>query len=360
MKSNNYTLPNKNPIILAPLAGVSDSAFRVMCQRGGADLTYVEMLSSRAILYKNEKTLGMLKRDPEENNLGVQITGRDSDEISEAAYKLNDYNFETLDINMGCPVKKVVKVGSGSALLKNPEEVYQITSKTVQKSRFPVSVKIRLGWDLNSRNFVEVTDAIEKGGASWMTVHGRTRSQNYSDPVDLLALKEIKSRIKIPVIGNGNLFWEEDCKAMGEVSGVDGFMISRGALGNPWSFSFAKGERKEVTLEEWFSFLKDHINLHQKAYSSEKTALVCFRKHLLWYLKGWPYAAPLKEKVLQMSSFSEVLESLEKFTELLKSKGIEVRQLSSTKGSKDEKFVWDPKGDICYEDYQHSKVITDL
>ena len=196
MKSNRYTLPINKPIILAPLAGVSDFAFRLMCQRGGADLTYVEMLSSCALIHKNEKTLKMLYRHPEEKNLGVQITGRNSHEISEAAKILSDYPFETLDINMGCPVKKVVKVGSGSALLRDPEEVYQITSKTVAASRVPVSVKIRLGWDLNSRNFMEVTEAIEKGGAAWVTVHGRTRSQNYSDPVDLhaLFLGEARSR----------------------------------------------------------------------------------------------------------------------------------------------------------------------
>lgn len=354
MKSKNYSFPSHKPRLLAPLAGVSDFAFRLMCQRGGADLTYVEMLSSRALIHQNEKTLSMLKRHPEEKNLGVQITGRDSDEIAEAVTILNSYNFETLDINMGCPVKKVVKVGCGSALLKDPKEVYEITRKAVKASDIPVSVKIRLGWDLNSRNFLEVTDAIEKGGASWVTVHGRTRSQNYSDPVDLRSLSEIKKRLSIPLIGNGNLFSSSDCEAMEEASLVDGFMISRGALGNPWAFSSEK-ESPKVTLDEWFLWLKDHIKYHRENFSSEKVALVCFRKHLLWYLKGWPHAAPLKEKVLQMNSFSEVLDSVATFVSLLKDKGIETRRLANSGLSTKEKFVWDPKGDICYEDYQKSK-----
>ena len=356
MKSNRYTLPINKPIILAPLAGVSDFAFRLMCQRGGADLTYVEMLSSCALIHKNEKTLKMLYRHPEEKNLGVQITGRNSHEISEAAKILSDYPFETLDINMGCPVKKVVKVGSGSALLRDPEEVYQITSKTVAASRVPVSVKIRLGWDLNSRNFMEVTEAIEKGGAAWVTVHGRKRSQNYSDPVDLHALRLIKEKLSIPLIGNGNLFSSGDCESMEEASLVDGFMVSRGALGNPWVFDSIRNKERRVSLEEWFTWLKDHITYHRAAYESEKVALVCFRKHLLWYLKGWPFAAPIKEKVLQMESFTEVLSSLETFVKNLEEKEITVRAHSEQSSSDKNRFLWDPKSDISYEDYKISKL----
>ena len=355
MKSDRYKFPDHKPVILAPLAGVSDFAFRLMCQNGGADLTYVEMLSSRALIHQNKKTLQMLTRHPEEKNVGVQITGRDSDEISEAAYLLNKYPFETLDINMGCPVKKVVKVGCGSALLQNPEEVYHITNKTVRASDVPVSVKIRLGWDLQSKNFMEVVDAIEKGGASWVTVHGRTRSQNYSDLVDLEALKQIKETISIPLIGNGNLFTEADCHSMEDISQVDGFMVSRGALGNPWAFDLIKGNRTSITLEEWFACLKNHITYHRHNFECERVALICFRKHLLWYLKGWPFASSLKEKVLSMTSFDDVLSSLNDFVGILTLKGINTRQLSGSNVPQSEKFVWDPKGDICYEDYQKSK-----
>lgn len=256
---------------------------------------------------------------------------------------------------MGCPVKKVVKVGCGSALLKDPEEVYHITHKTVRNSRFPVSVKIRLGWDLESKNFMEVTDAIEKGGASWVTVHGRTRSQNYSDPVDLESLRVIKESLSIPLIGNGNLFCESDAHSMGELSLVDGFMVSRGALGNPWAFDIIKGKRVSVSLDEWLSCVKNHISYHRAHFECDRVALICFRKHLLWYLKGWPFASSLKDKVLGMMSFDDVLNSLGDFTELLKDKGIETRQLSAKNIPQKEKFVWDPKGDICYEDYQKSK-----
>lgn len=355
IKSDNYKFPSHKPLILAPLAGVSDFAFRLMCQRGGADLTYVEMLSSTALIHKNKKTLDMLYRHPNEKKLGVQITGRNGVEIAQAVTILNHYHFDTLDINMGCPVKKVVKVGCGSALLKDPDEVYEITRKSVLASDIPVSVKIRLGWDLTSKNFLEVVDAIETGGASWVTVHGRTRSQNYSDPVDLSALAEIKQKISIPLIGNGNLFSKFDCDVMEDYTFVDGFMISRGALGNPWVFSSVKDSSQTVDLDEWFTWLQDHIEYHRKIYSSERVALVCFRKHLLWYMKGWPHGNHVKEKVLQMDSFEEVLKLIDKFVELLISKGIKNRQTNSKIGSMEERFLWNPKDDICLEDYRKSK-----
>ena len=203
MKSKNYILPNNKPIILAPLAGVSDSAFRVMCQRGGADLTYVEMLSSRAILYKNEKTLGMLKRDPEEKNLGVQITGRDSDEICEAAYKLNDYNFETLDINMGCPVKKVVKVGSGSALLKNPEEVYQRIK--AENNRIGEARAINSDLPFFKDQFIMPVEGIISGVyGSQRILNGKPRWPHYG--IDIAA----KQGTKIKSSGTGVVTMAED------------------------------------------------------------------------------------------------------------------------------------------------------
>jgi len=356
IKSDNYKILPENPIILAPLAGVSDAAFRLMCEKNGADLTYVEMLSSAALIHGNQKTLGMLYRLPEEKNVGVQLTGRNSDEIAKGVSILGPHGFKTIDINMGCPVKKVVKVGCGSALLKDVEGVYQVTRKAVAEASVPLSVKIRLGWDENSRNFLEVVDAIEKGGASWVTVHGRTRSQNYSDAVDLEALRQIKDKINIPLIGNGNIFSSFDGTHMRKHTGVDGLMVSRGSLGNPWAFDQIKGLRKEVDLETWLTMIKDHIFYHQKIYKTPRVAMVCFRKHLLWYLKGWPYANPLKEKIVREECFEQVIEQVEEFASELKKRGITRRFYEMNEGQTESKFLWDPKGDICLEDYKNSKL----
>ena len=358
MKTEAYKILPKDPILLAPLAGVSDAAFRLMCERNGADLTYVEMLSSAALIYGNQKTRDMLFRLPEEKNVGVQLTGRNADEIAQGVEILNPYGFKTIDINMGCPVKKVVKVGCGSALLKDAEKVYEVTRKAVAASSVPLSVKIRLGWDMETRNFMEVVDAIEKSGAVWVTVHGRTRSQNYSDPVDLEALRKIKEQVNIPLIGNGNLFTETDAQHMKRLTDVDGLMVSRGSLGNPWSFAQMKGECKEVTLDQWYELVKDHIRYHRMIYKTERVAMVCFRKHLLWYLKGWPYASSLKEQVVREESFDRVFELLDAFVANLQERGITHRFYTESEGETESKFVLNPKNDICLEDYRTNKVAT--
>lgn len=358
IKSEAYKIIPKDPILLAPLAGVSDAAFRLMCEKNGADLTYVEMLSSAALIYGNQKTIDMLYRLPEEKNVGVQLTGRHADEIAQGVGILNKYDFKTIDINMGCPVKKVVKVGCGSALLKDAEKVYEVTRKAVAEAAVPLSVKIRLGWDLDSRNFMEVVDAIEKGGACWVTVHGRTRSQNYSDAVDLEALRKIKDSINIPLIGNGNLFTQTDAAHMKRLTGAEGLMVSRGSLGNPWAFAQMKGQINEVSLDTWFNLVKEHIRYHRMVYKTERVAMVCFRKHLLWYLKGWPYASNLKDQLVREESFDRVLEHLEIFVANLRQKGITHRFYTESEGVTEAKFVWDPKGDISYEDYRTSRVAT--
>ena len=340
------------PVLLAPLAGVSDSAFRLMCQLGGADLTYVEMLSAKALVYRNSNTIKMLKRHPMEKNLGVQITASCAEDMGQAVDFVNEFSFDTIDINMGCPVRKVVSTGCGSGVLKNIDSVYNITKEAVNRSSVPVSVKIRLGWDLSSRNYIEVSDAIEKAGASWLTVHGRTRSQNYSSPVDLDAIAQIKKNISIPVFGNGNIFSSQDVGHMSKNTGIDGIMVSRGALGNPWIFGEIKGYHNQVSLEEWVSFLKKHLELHRKNYSDEKTAVLCFRKHFLWYLKGWHKAAPIKDTVTRADSYEQLLSIIDSYAEDLAHKGFKYRASSKDFTSNKDRFLWSSKSEIPEEDYR--------
>ena len=338
---------------LAPLAGVSDSAFRLMCQLGGADLCYVEMLSAKALIYRNQNTLRMLKRHPLEKNLGVQLTGSSPEDMGQAVSFLNKFNFSTIDINMGCPVRKVVKSGCGSAILQNIEQVYRITEAAVKNASVPVSVKIRLGWDESSLNYLEVADAIERAGASWITVHGRTRSQNYSAPVDLNAIEKIKKQLSIPVLGNGNIFSSQDVIHMRAKTKVDGVMISRGALGNPWIFNEIKGYHNHLSLENWLSSIKKHILFHKENYREEKTGVLCFRKHLLWYLKGWHKACSIKDAILKVLTYDELLDIVEKYAEYLREKGISSRlSLCDFTNANKERYSWSSKVEIPIEDYK--------
>ncbi|MCX6123154.1 MAG: tRNA-dihydrouridine synthase family protein, partial [Proteobacteria bacterium] len=209
------------PVILAPLAGVSDHPFRRICAEAGAHLTYVEMISATALLYESRRTFDMLKRHDSENILGVQITGKSADEVGRAIEILDRMPFDTIDINMGCPVSKVVKTGCGSGILRDPERVFQTVKMARAATSKPLSAKFRLGWDKASINWREVSDAIESGGADWMTIHGRLRSDDYGAPVNLEDIAALKHKSKIPVIGNGNIFSRKDWLYMQETTGVD-------------------------------------------------------------------------------------------------------------------------------------------
>ena len=337
------------PLVLAPLAGVSDHPFRRVCARLGADLTYVEMLSSTALLRDSRRTLQMMERHPSENRLGVQITGNSAEEISQAIAKLDTYNFDTIDINMGCPVRKVVGTGCGSALMRDPKLVYEIVRQSRAATKKPLSVKTRIGWDHQSINALELGDAIEKGGADWMTLHGRTRSDDYQMPVNLELMRQLREKLNIPLIGNGNIFKPEDADYMFAKTQVDGLMISRGALGNPWIFMQIKDRNfLAPTLDDWFAVVKLHLEWQREAYGDSSMGALCMRKHLLWYTKGWLGSKKIREQMNTLNSLDDIQNLLEKFVEDLAKQGISQRDTLATEAD-NKRFLWDPKWDMHRE-----------
>ncbi|MFW7380784.1 MAG: tRNA dihydrouridine synthase DusB [Oligoflexus sp.] len=333
------------PIILAPLAGVSDHPFRRICQHYGADLTYVEMLSATALLYDSRRTWEMLKRHSEERRVGVQLTGRSADDVGRAVARLHDLNFDTIDINMGCPVRKVVKTGCGSAILKDPERVQATVTAARSATDRPLSAKIRLGWDRQSINGIEVAQAIEAGGADWLVVHGRTRADDYSVAVDLEEIARIKASVSIPVIGNGNIFSRADAELMREATGVDGVMVSRGALGDPWLFREIQTGERRVGLEEWLRSVLDHLGWQQEEYGNQGAGAVCMRKHLLWYAKGWPGVKQLREAINQSQTLTDARALIEEFAAGLSAQGL-THRLETGDLDQAERFNWDPKWDM--------------
>lgn len=334
-----------SPVLLAPLAGVSDHPFRRLCQKNGADITYVEMISATALLYKSERTLSMLKRHTDETCLGVQITGRSAQDVGDAVKILDDMPFDTIDINMGCPVRKVVKTGCGSAILKDPKRVYETVKEARAATAKPLSAKIRIGWDKNNINGIEVARAIEEAGADWLVVHGRTRGDDYATPVDLAYIAAIKDAVNIPVIGNGNIFSHGDADHMKRQTNVDGLMVSRGALGNPWVFSEIKQGSVAVSQSMWLDAIKDHLSWQQEEYGNTGSGAVCMRKHLLWYAKGWSGVKVLREKINTAASLSDAMAVIEQFAENLVEKGELLRKEISPSAT-EGRFAWDPKWDM--------------
>lgn len=328
------------PVMLAPLAGVSDHPFRRICAMHGADLTYVEMLSAIAIVHKSRKTYEMMFRHPTESKLGVQLSSRNTDELGQAVAILNRYPFDAIDLNMGCPVRKVVKNGGGSAILKEPERVYQSLKVANANSDVPVSAKIRLGWDHDSKNYLEVADAVAAGGAAWLVVHGRTRSDNYAAPVDLEAIRQIKERVDIPVLANGNLFSEGHAATAQATSGIDGWMLSRGSLGNPWLFNEIKGNQNQVTIDDWCRTVLAHIEWQRDAYQGAPKGLFCMRKHILWYLKGWPSCKSVRDQAVAIDNFDGIIDLIKRFADTTRTNSIGIRDRSSL-GSSDL-FTWSP------------------
>lgn len=334
------------PVMLAPLAGVSDHPFRRVCSQQGADLTYVEMISATALVYGSRKTFDMLKRHESEFRLGVQVTGRNADETAQAIAILHREPFDTIDINMGCPVNKVVKAGCGSAILKDPARVRETVEKARSATDKPLSVKVRLGWDRSSINILEVAQAAAEGGADWITVHGRTRADDYAVAVDLDRIAAVKRAVTIPVIGNGNLFSAADVQHMQRVTGVDGVMVSRGALGNPWLFRDIKaGETLPLSRELWLQTVLFHLDAQREAYGTHAAAAVCMRKHLLWYTKGWPGNKKWKDRINLSASLAEARQLIVDFAAELAVEGIELRNDVGTLETA-PRFSWDPKFDM--------------
>lgn len=335
----------KFPIFLAPLAGVSDGPFRCVSSKEGSDLCYVEMLSAKALSYRNKKTLSMLEKHHSEGLLGVQITGNQIDDLKEAVEIISNYSFSTIDINMGCPVRKVVNNGCGASLLKDPEFAYKLIKACVESSNIPVSVKIRLGWDHNSINYKDIGHAAQSAGASWITLHGRARSDDYSKGVDLLSIGDLKSKLSIPVIGNGNIFSKSDADFMISKTKVDGLMVSRGALGNPWVFNQIKGLKKDVSLNEWISTLKYHLQLQESFYNGAERAAIMMRKNLIWYSRGWPRAKSFRRDAGEISSFIEARELLAGFFADVQEYGV-VERTSLEQDLDCKRFLWNPQSEM--------------
>lgn len=309
MKIGNVEL--KNNIFLAPMAGVSDLPFRLLCHREGAGLVCMEMISAKAIYYNNRNTESLLEIHPEEGPVSLQLFGSDPKIMSEMAKRIEDRPFSILDINMGCPVPKVVNNKEGSALMKNPELVYEIVSAITNAISKPVTVKIRKGFDENHVNAVEVALAAQKGGASAVAVHGRTREQYYSGKADLSIIKAVKEALSIPVIGNGDIVDGPSALNMLNETGCDAIMVGRAAEGNPFIFgeitAYLEGrEYVAPTAEE----IKDTIRLQAELmikYKGEYVAIREMRKHLSWYLKGFEGAAVLRKQINEMVNFDELL-----------------------------------------------------
>ena len=310
----NVTL--ENPYILAPMAGVTDLPFRLLCREQGAGLLCMEMVSAKAIQYNNKNTKALLAIHPDEPPVSLQLFGSDPDIISEIAKRIEELPFSILDINMGCPVPKIVKNGEGSALMKNPKLVHEIVSKTVKAIQKPVTVKIRKGFDDSCINAVEIAKIIEDAGAKAVAVHARTREQYYSGKSDWDIIRQVKEAVTIPVIGNGDVASGESAIAMQEQTGCDGVMIGRGAQGNPWIFSeLLEYERTgkmpaRPTNEEIKKMIARHAKL-QIEYKGEYLGIREMRKHVSWYTTGLPNSAKLRGEINAVESFDELEELLE-------------------------------------------------
>ena len=344
------------PIMLAPLAGVSDYPFRLICAQKGAHLTYVEMLSAVALRYHSKNTMATLHRHHCERRVGVQITAADAEDMARGVAVIAHHPFDTIDVNMGCPVKKVVKTGCGSALLRDPEKVYQVVKAAQNNCPQIVSAKIRLGWSQDERYPIEVAQAVEEAGAAWLTVHGRLRSDRYSAPVDLASIRAICEHISIPVMGNGNLFTHSDIQTMKSHARVHGVMISRGALGNPWVFSHPA---PTITPQVWYHTVREHILILRSFYGEGLNVARRFRKNLLWYLKGWPTPPSYREQAQHITSLHKALLLIQELRELWQKKGYTRRHPQDFPGrwilpgageqnhqkAADER-IWDPKYDM--------------
>ena len=292
MRIGNVELPNN--LILAPMAGVSDLPFRLLCREQGAGLTVMEMISAKAILYKNRNTEELMYTVPEDRPVSLQLFGSDPDIVSEIALQIEERPYDILDFNMGCPVPKVVKNGEGSALMREPEKAAAIVRECVRKIRKPMTVKIRKGFNDQEVNAVELAERLEDAGAAAIAVHARTREQFYSGKADWDIIRQVKEAVKIPVIGNGDVTGPESAAAMQEETGCDAVMIGRAARGNPWIFRrILKGGSAGPDLRELTETILRHAQMTVDL-DGEYAGIRKMRKHVAWYTAGYPHSSRLR------------------------------------------------------------------
>lgn len=309
----------ENQLVLAPMAGITNEAFRSICKEMGAGLVVCEMISDKALSFHNAKTIKMTGVSQNEHPLSMQIFGADKETLVYAAkWIYENTDADIIDINMGCPVNKVAKrAGAGSSLLRNPNKVYEITKAVVEATPLPVTVKIRIGWDENNINAVENAKMIEKAGACAIAVHGRTRAQMYSGHANLDVIKDVVEAVNIPVVGNGDIVDGPSALHMLEYTGCKAIMIGSGALGNPWIFKeinayFAGEEFKRPSKEEIYNMIVDQYERLLKL-KGERLALLEMRSHVGWYLKGMQGSAQIKNKANQALNFEEVKKILKEY-----------------------------------------------
>lgn len=313
----------KNPIVAAPLAGISNEAYRSLCLQFGAGLVYTEMVSAEALHYRNERTFEMTKIGKEEHPLAMQIFGSRIESMVEAAEFLDQYSdCDIIDINMGCPAPKVTKTGAGSALMCQPELAYEIVSAIVKRVKKPVSVKIRLGYHDNDKNYLSFAKAMEKAGASLLAVHGRTRSQMYRGKADWQAIKEIKEALHIPVIGNGDITTVEEFLRCKEESKVDAIMIGRGLMGNPFLIReihsvLNGGSLESIPIEERCDACKEHAR-RLISLKGESLAMREMRGLAANYLKGLPHSSVIRGSFTKLLTYQELVSILDDYQQMMK------------------------------------------
>ena len=312
------TIKIENNLVLGPMAGVTDLPFRLLCKEQGAGLIYTEMVSAKGIFYDNKNTESLLEVNEAERPVALQLFGEDPYIMSEMAKRIEDRNFDILDINMGCPVPKVVNNGEGSALMKNPKRIGEIVSAITKAIQKPVTVKIRKGFTEADQNAVEVAKVIEASGGAAVAIHGRTREQYYSGTADWDIIRQVKEAVKIPVIGNGDVETPQDVERIIKETGCDAVMIARGVRGNPWLFrqinEYLTNHRliERPTLEEVSAMILRHAQMAIQ-FKGEYTAIHEMRKHVAWYTHGYPGSAKLRNRVNEIETYDDLVKLMAEY-----------------------------------------------